>query len=200
MMEERITALESRLGKIEARLEQMTGLLEQIVAQPPTQLQDPAVIAALGRIAAAAPELEYVASALAAAPELLGEVADTLRGFQETETDFDARLRGGLALLTSLSTPDTLQTLVTLSEPDTVATIGRLVEHAAALEPLLAGLTEQPRALSLLAELGCALDAATAQPIGPWGLLTVSRDDEVKRTLGLVLSVVRHLGRAQTTS
>lgn len=200
-MEERITRLEERLDQIEGKLDRVTGLLERMLDKTPSQ--PPEVQASMARIAALAPELEYVAHGLSAAPELLSEAADLLRGLSGA-VDVDARIRGSMAALEALTAPETLQALVLLGEasgsvtPERVASGARLLAHAGQLEPLLAGLAAQPRALALLVELGAALDAAPAvsQPIGPLGLLTVLRDPEVQRTLGAALSVTRHLGRA----
>ena len=185
------------------------------------QLSAPDTLQALSRIATTLPEIAYVVHGLSAAPELMGEAADTLRALQASGIDVDTRLRGGLAVLESISSPAALQAIVTisevaakvpvapahaeagaqllvrLSEPGTADTIGRLVDHAARLEPLLAGLAAQPRALEVLSEVGAAIDSAAryAQPIGAFGLLTVLREPEVRRALGAALTVTRHLGR-----
>ena len=79
-------------------------------------------------------------------------------------------------MLESVTAPDALHALVTLS--DTLAS--------------------NPGALTLLAETAAALDEAPAvsQPVGPLGLLTVLRDPEVQRVLGIVLAATRRLGRS----
>lgn len=197
--------------------------LPQRLAEALLRVSEPETLTAFTRIVSSAPQLEYVVHGLAAAPELLAEAADMLRGLSEAGVDMDARMRGGLAMLEAVSAPEMLQAIVTLSEvavtvtrdggarvasgvqllmrlsePETAATLERLVGHAGRLEPLLAGLAAHPRALSLLTELGAALDAAPAvsQPVGPLGLLAVMRDPEIQRTLGAALSVTRHMGRA----
>ena len=152
-MEERLAQLESRLDRIESQLSRLTGLMERRSDQ-----------------------LDYAINGLGAAPELLGEAADTIRALTATSTDIDERVRGSLAVLESVTAPDALHALVTISDM----------------------LASNPGALTVLAELAGALDEAPAvsQPIGPLGLLTVLRDPEVQRVLGIVLAVTRRLGRS----
>lgn len=118
--------------------------------------------------------LDRTGSTLELLPDLLatfGNTIDDLAARDGTAT-FDARMRGGLALLVRLGDPALL----------------------AALERLL-----DPSTLRLLADAAAELPAAAAAPseqLGVVGLIAALRDDDAQRATSFLVHFIRRLGRA----